>query len=71
MPEVTVNIEIYCDKCGAGLCNQSTFVKTRVREEPSFRVQPCEKCMDEARDEGYQDGHQVGFQEARDQFEEA
>lgn len=66
MPDITVNIEVYCGKCGAGLCHGTEFVTTRLRQEPSFRVQPCEKCMEESREEGYA----AGYQEARDQLEE-
>ena len=51
MPEASINIEIYCDGCGEGLCNQSTFTITRYRSEPSFRVMPCERCLEKARQE--------------------
>ena len=52
MPAATVNIEVFCDECGEGLCNQTTFVTTRHRGEPSFRVLPCKKCLETAHDEG-------------------
>ena len=54
MPYAEINIEIYCAECGEGLCNQTNFAKTRHRNEPSFRVQPCKKCLDNARNEGYE-----------------
>lgn len=31
MPSFTVNFEVFCDTCGAGLCNQSD---TRKSEHP-------------------------------------
>lgn len=52
MPIAEIDIEIYCGRCGAGLCNNTSFVSTRNRSQPSFRVDPCEKCLDEARQEG-------------------
>lgn len=70
MPEVAFNIEVYCGTCGEGLCNQTEFVKTRTRYEPSLRVEACKRCLDQAKDEGYNDGYQSGYQEARDQVED-
>lgn len=66
MPDVTINIEIYCDRCGDGLCNQSTFTTTRMRREPSFRIEPCKKCLEAAKQDGYSDG----FEDAKQQFGE-
>lgn len=56
MPDVTINIEVYCARCGEGLCNQTEFTRTRGRGEPCFRVEPCERCMDAAYEEGYRKG---------------
>ena len=64
MPDVSFNIEIYCDGCGEGLCNQSKFVTTRHRNEPSFRVEPCQKCLDTAREEGRNEGYNEGHDKA-------
>lgn len=50
MPDLTINVEIFCATCGDGLCNQSEFTLTRSRQEPSFRVEACQKCIDEAKD---------------------
>ena len=49
MPELTVDIdfEVWCDKCGAGLC-----LNTRV-EGNKVSVEPCERCLQEAYEEGY------------------
>lgn len=52
MPIAEIDIEIYCGKCGAGMCNNTSFASTRNRSQPSFRVDPCEKCLEEARQEG-------------------
>lgn len=69
MPEISVNIEVFCAKCGEGLCNQTEFTTTRYRGEPSFRVMPCERCLAEAHDDGYNEGHDKGFEQAREQYE--
>jgi hypothetical protein len=60
MPEIAVNIEVYCAKCGEGLCNQTEATRTNGRGEPSFRVDPCERCLDASRDEGYSEGYEEG-----------
>jgi len=60
MPEIAVNIEVYCAKCGEGLCNQTEATKTRTRGEPAFRVEPCEHCLKESRNDGYDEGYRDG-----------
>ena len=72
MPEVSVEIEVFCS-CGNGICNNTTSGKTRGRGQPYFNVEPCKKCLDAARDEGsdksYDDGYQAGYEDARKEFE--
>jgi len=62
MPDIEVNIEIYCTGCGAGICSNATA--TQVRRQPCFQVEPCEKCMGKAeaagREEGYKEGYEAG-----------
>jgi flagellar biosynthesis/type III secretory pathway protein FliH len=59
MPEVSmnVNIEVYCAACGNGLCNQTEFTRGRSRNQPQFRVEPCDKCLDSAKEKGYEEGY--------------
>lgn len=51
MPEIDVTIshevEVYCAKCGAGLCNDTEYTQGRTRFVDQFRVDPCYKCMEE------------------------
>ena len=63
MPEVTVDVEVYCQSCGGGLCNQTESTVTRTRGEPSFRVEPCKACLEEARSEGYDEGYAKGTED--------
>jgi len=65
MPELTVGLYIYCS-CGAHLCNQSEYDAQRSERfhgTPCIVVQPCENCLKQARDEGYNEGYAVGQQE--------
>lgn len=57
LPDVTTNVEVYCAGCGAGLCNQTESTTTRTRGEPAFRVEPCEACLEAAREEGREEGY--------------
>lgn len=54
MPEIKIDIDIYCATCGAGLCG-GTSVSTRG-SNPCFHVEPCERCLERAKDEGYHEG---------------
>lgn len=58
MPEIEVNIELYCAGCGAGICANGTA--TKKRHQPCFDVEPCQKCLDAADTEGYNRGYDAG-----------
>jgi hypothetical protein len=64
MPDITVEIELYCSECGAGICNNGTE-RTRPslwsKAAPGFDVTPCDKCMDNKHEEGYQKGYDEGY----------
>ena len=45
-----LEFEVWCS-CGNGLCNQTTDVKGGIS------VEPCEKCLDKAHGEGYDEGY--------------
>ena len=67
MPDITVNIDVWCASCGAGLCPVTTVGSpTRGHVNENFQVEPCEKCLADARkdgrDEGYKDGLEEGGQ---------
>ena len=55
MPEITV--EIWCS-CGNGLCNQASTDKYGT----GIIVEPCEKCVETARDEGHDAGYHEGYE---------
>jgi hypothetical protein len=56
MPEVnaTITWEIWCAKCGAPLCGNVSC--RRSIYDNRFDIEPCEKCLDAARNEGYEEG---------------
>ena len=58
MPTVTVEaeIEVWCS-CGNGLCRQSTG------GDKCVTVEPCEKCLEIAKTEGYDEGYDDGYKE--------
>ncbi len=68
MPEVSVEIEVYCS-CGAGLCNQTTTGETRGRGQPYFTVEACTACLEKERDEGWRAGHDAAVEEAEKEKE--
>lgn len=62
MPEITheVSIEfyVYCANCGEGLCRNTTVDTMRASGTPRVNVDPCPKCISDAKAEGYQEGYQ-------------
>jgi len=60
--DVEIEFEVYCNKCGNGLCNEtSTADATNSysnKRLPTVNVNPCPNCMNEKYDEGYERGHE-------------
>jgi hypothetical protein len=52
MPSFTVDFEVFCGTCGAGLCNQSVTRKSRQRQEDQLTVEACGNCVDVAFEKG-------------------
>jgi hypothetical protein len=50
MPIFDIDIEVYCETCGEGLCGQSYFTVTKNRRNPCVRVDACKTCIDNALD---------------------
>lgn len=67
--EVTVDFEVFCATCGAGLCGNSTVGNTPRRGMRYVQVLPCETCidnaLDEGRDRGYRSGYDDGYENGR------
>ncbi len=57
MPEVIVNVEVYCAECGGGLCSQTQAGRTEPRDQAMFRVGLCRKCVTHLKSKSYKDGY--------------
>ena len=57
MPTFNVDIDfsVYCSKCGAGLCSNCSTDDKRMKMD----IEPCEKCMQDKYDEGYDNGKEA------------
>lgn len=62
MPELSVDFDVYCS-CGAPLCDQTDVSQDRYGAK--LTVEPCQKCLDEARDNGFNDGWKEGTKEQK------
>lgn len=47
---VDVEFEVFCS-CGNGMCGVTETRESRYRKQPQAVVEPCPKCMEEARKE--------------------
>lgn len=56
MPSFTLDFEVFCGTCGAGLCNESDTRKSRHRGENQVTVNSCDKCVSDGYDRGYEKG---------------
>lgn len=66
MPEIAIDVQVWCAGCGAGLCNETEVKTLGTRtNEPHFHVQPCSVCLETARDEGDDTGYTRGLEDGR------
>jgi hypothetical protein len=63
MPQITIDIEVWCS-CGQGLCSQS------YEKKGGIQVEPCEHCLEKARREAYNEGYEKAFNEAIESMKE-
>lgn len=59
--EFDIDFEVFCGRCGDGLCNNSSTRLSRNRGEPQVVVNPCQTCLTEERNEGYKEGESEGY----------
>lgn len=67
MPSIDVDIELYCDTCGKGICGLGTA--TRTRNQPAFRIEACDTCVEQADIAGYTRGYDEGYKAAREKYD--
>ncbi len=53
MPDITIDVSMFCERCGDVLQAES---KEGYHDAKEIHVEPCEKCLDVAKDEGYARG---------------
>lgn len=58
--ETAIEFEVFCARCGAGLCNNSETSKTSRRGMLAVTVTPCKKCDEDADEAGYDRGRRDG-----------
>jgi len=49
--DIGVEFEVFCGKCGSGLCLQSHTRYSRTRSLPQVVVDPCSACLENAADD--------------------
>lgn len=59
----SIEFSVYC-RCGNGLCNSTSV--SMGRSDVIVTVEPCEKCAEKYRDEGYDKGFSSGEDEGYD-----
>ena len=64
MPEISVEVEILCD-CGNGLCGQTRVSKNRGM--PQIVIEPCEKCLEKARNLAFDGGLEEAYKQQEKQ----
>jgi hypothetical protein len=62
MPEMKIDLEVYCSSCGARLSDE-TF-RNKQSRQPEIRVDACSACSAKAYDEGYDTGYAKGHSDA-------
>jgi hypothetical protein len=66
MPDIVVSIDIWCAGCGAGLCpGTMTGSPSRGNVNENFQVEPCSRCLADARKDGRDEGYTDGLNEGR------
>ncbi len=61
MPDVTIDVSVFCGRCGDVLQAESKEGHYNAKE---IHAEPCEKCLDVAKDEGDEEGHARGLEDA-------
>lgn len=58
----SLDFEVFCDACGAGLCSVTKVKNNEVH------VEPCESCLERAAEDGYANAYQDGYDQAQKEF---
>ena len=69
MPLLEMEFEVFCGSCGAGICGNCTEGTTKGRGMPYISVDPCQDCLDKAKEEGKDEGYDEGYEKALEENE--
>ena len=47
-----IEFEVYCARCGAGLCNNVSMRESRNRGMPQIVIEPCDQCLENEFEKG-------------------
>ena len=56
MPSLTVELTVYCNRCGVGICHN-----VEIDKAMNIKIDPCDACLDAEYDRGYSDGYETGW----------
>ena len=59
--EATIDFEVFCARCGAGICGNCTDGNTPNRGMPYIQVEPCQRCIEDAEEKEYDKGYDNGY----------
>lgn len=63
--EQSVDFEVFCRECKSGICSNYEYRSSHNRGAHQFTAEPCDKCLENAREEGYD----KGYADAKKEFE--
>lgn len=66
MPTINIeqHIDVHCRDCLGNLSGQTTTMWGPTRDRPLITVVPCPDCLEQARQNGYNDGYKQGVEDA-------
>lgn len=65
---VSLDFEVFCGRCGAGICNNADTRESRTRRYPQVTIDPCERCLENAQETGEEKAREE-MQERIDELE--
>lgn len=48
---IDFDFEVFCGRCGAGLCSNATTGATARRQYPFVSIEPCATCLENERED--------------------
>lgn len=62
--ETSIEFEAFCAVCKKGICANFEYRTSMNRGAHQFTVEPCERCLGDAKQEGLEEGHEKGLRDA-------